>query len=112
MNVGKIKAIIAILRGARLPCDVKLPPYTTLMKGCQFQTLLTALEQRETYPEKDREFAGSARIREIQDRKRRQLADPNVPKMDCSECGRPVVLHATKRNVTGIICQDCVMRAL
>jgi len=29
-----------------LPCDVRLPPYTTITKGCRFSTLFASIKQR------------------------------------------------------------------
>ncbi len=33
----------------KLPCDVKLPPATTITKGCNLETLIEALKTRERY---------------------------------------------------------------
>jgi hypothetical protein len=38
---------IDILLAEILPCDIKLPPKTTIKAGCTVGTLLTAIKQRE-----------------------------------------------------------------
>lgn len=40
----------------RLPCDVRLPPYTTIRKGCTLDTLMLSLGQREGRPSSDTTF--------------------------------------------------------
>lgn len=40
-----------------LPCDVRLPPATTIRKGCKVSTLILAIKQRESYADADTRFA-------------------------------------------------------
>lgn len=43
-----------------LTCDVMLPPRTTIRKGCQISTLMTALRAREDWPEDQTRFESPA----------------------------------------------------
>lgn len=45
---------------AVLPCDVRLPPATTIRKGVKVSTLMLAIKQREKYDAEDLEFKHSA----------------------------------------------------
>lgn len=46
----------AVIFDEVLPCDVRLPPVTTIRKGCKVSTLMTAIQHRATYEEKDLAF--------------------------------------------------------
>lgn len=48
----------------RLPCDVRLPPYTTIRKGCTLDTLMLSLGQREGRPSSDTTFPPPPRSRQ------------------------------------------------
>lgn len=49
--------IPADLAAEVLPCDVRLPPYTTIRKGCKLSTLLTGIRARQGRPPEDLRFA-------------------------------------------------------
>lgn len=51
--------VVAALRGVlagKLPCDVHLPPYTYVRKGCDIETALLAINVRKGFPEADTVF--------------------------------------------------------
>jgi len=47
LDDGTIKDLGERLKGGVLPCDVRLPPHTTILKGCNVTTLLKSIELRE-----------------------------------------------------------------
>ena len=45
----------------KLPCDVRLPPATTIKKGCKLSTLMEALKVRERFPSVEFRNSGNSR---------------------------------------------------
>lgn len=53
LDVNDARSRILAVMGLELPCDVKLPPSTTIRAGCKFSTLLRALALRQHIKETD-----------------------------------------------------------
>ena len=52
-HIEGMKAALASLLDAKLPCDVRLPPATTIREGCDTGTLLMAIDIRRHPPLKE-----------------------------------------------------------
>lgn len=59
---SRVKTVVAELEAARglleqrIPCDVMLPPATTIKRGCPLSTVLTSMKMREDAPPNQRVF--------------------------------------------------------
>lgn len=71
----------------RIPCDVMLPPATTIKRGCQLSTVLVSMKMREDVPPNQRVFTATP-APEVQCKECNDTAcDPKFDElMPCSGC--------------------------